>query len=335
MIPRLVITTGEPAGVGPDVVLQAAMCDWPAEIVAVGCRKTLAQRADQLGLNVVLTEYSSTQNRHSHKPGHLPLIDLPLSSDCVPGMLDTTNVSQVIAQLELATELCLVGECHAMVTAPVHKGVINSTGISFSGHTEFLARATGAEHPVMLLAAGDLKIALATTHLPLRAVPDAITTASLEKTLRALDQGLRSLFGVQNPRLTVLGLNPHAGEDGHLGREELDIIEPVCRALEAEGLKITGPISGDTAFNAECRATTDAYLAMFHDQGLPVIKSEGFGEIVNVTLGLPIIRTSVDHGTALSLAGTGKANADSMKAAIAGALTMAQTRAEGSSAHFG
>ena len=335
MIPRLILTTGEPAGVGPDVVLEAAMSDWPAELLAVGCRKTLAQRADQLGLKVVLTDYNSTKKKLPHQAGCLPLIDLPLSSECVPGMLDTGNVSQVIAQLELATELCRVGECDGMVTGPVHKGVINSAGVSFSGHTEFLALATGADHPVMLLMAGDLKIALATTHLPLRAVPDAITAASLEKTLRALDQGLRSMLGVQNPRLTVLGLNPHAGEDGHLGREEIDIIEPVCRTLQAQGLDITGPISGDTAFNAQCRATTDAYLAMFHDQGLPIIKSEGFGGIVNVTLGLPIIRTSVDHGTALSLAGTGKANADSMKAAIAGALTMAQTRPEGSSAHFG
>ena len=213
-----------------------------------------------------------------------------------------------------------------MVTAPVHKGVINSAGISFSGHTEFLASTTGTAQSTMLLVAGDLKIALATTHLPLRAVPDAITAVSLEKTLRTLDAGLRSLFGIENPRLTVLGLNPHAGENGHLGREELDIIEPVCRALQAQGLNITGPISGDTAFHQDRRRETDAYLAMFHDQGLPVIKSEGFGDIVNVTLGLPMIRTSVDHGTALSLAATGKADASSMRKAIAVASAIAQNK---------
>ncbi|NBT30340.1 MAG: 4-hydroxythreonine-4-phosphate dehydrogenase PdxA [Rhodobacteraceae bacterium] len=238
------------------------------------------------------------------------------------GAIHPDNAGQVLAQLELATELCRTQECHAMVTAPVHKGIINAAGIPFSGHTEFLANQTGADAPVMLLTAGALKVALATTHLPLRAVPDAITAHSLEQSLRVLASGLKSSFGIAQPRITVLGLNPHAGENGHMGNEEQEVIGPVCDLLRAEGLSIKGPISADTAFSAAQRATTDAYLAMFHDQGLPVIKSEGFGEIVNVTLGLPVIRTSVDHGTALSLAGTGQADSGSMKQAIALAIHM-------------
>jgi len=316
MTPRLVLTTGESAGVGPDIVLAAAATEWPAQLVAVGCMTTLAARNEALGLSVSLTPYTSGQETTAHHANTLPVIDIPLGTPCTPGQPNPDNAGQVLAQLELATELCLTDECAAMVTAPVHKGVINDAGIPFSGHTEFLASKTGSENAVMLLTAGDLKVALATTHLPLRAVPDAITPHGLEQTLRVLDQGLRSSFGIAHPRITVLGLNPHAGENGHLGKEEREVIAPVCESLRAEGLTITGPISGDTAFSSTQRATTDAYLAMFHDQGLPVIKSEGFGDIVNVTLGLPIIRTSVDHGTALDLAGTGKADASSMQAAI-------------------
>lgn len=327
MSPRLVLTTGELAGVGPDIVLQAAMCDWPAALVAIGCKKTLSNRAKQIGVNLQLVPYNASTESSPHRGGCLPLIDLPLPVACAPGVLNPDNVSQVMAQLELATELCCVNECQAMVTAPVHKGVINSAGVIFSGHTEFLAELTGSDQPVMLLASSGLRIALATTHLPLRAVPEAITPESLEHTILTAHQGLRSVFSLDTPRITVLGLNPHAGEEGHIGREELDVIAPVCEALIARGLQISGPISADTAFNEQVRQSTDAYVAMFHDQGLPVIKSEGFGEIVNVTLGLPIIRTSVDHGTALSLAGTGEANAASMKAAISMAIEMTQTRA--------
>ena len=324
---RLVLTTGEPAGVGPDVVLQAAMSEWPASLVAIGCQKTLTQRAEQIGMNIQLVPYNASTDRPTHRAGWLPVIDLPVPATCVSGVLNPHNASQVVAQLDLATELCCVNECEAMVTAPVHKGVINSAGVAFSGHTEFLAELSGGDHPVMLLASRGLRIALVTTHLPLRAVPEAITSESVERTILTVHQGLRSVFGLDTPRLTVLGLNPHAGEDGHIGREELDVITPVCEALIAQGLQISGPISADTAFNEQVRQSTDAYVAMFHDQGLPVIKSEGFGEIVNVTLGLPIIRTSVDHGTALSLAGTGEANPASMKAAISMAIEMAQTRA--------
>ena len=324
MIPRLVLTTGEPAGVGPDVVLQSTLADWPAELVAVGCRKTLLARAQQLDLSLELTPYTSGTTPSAHTCGILPFIDLPLPSHCTPGILNSAHSPQIIAQLELAAELCRASECHGMVTAPVHKGVINDAGVTFSGHTEFLAVATGAAHPVMLLTNSDLRVALATTHLPLRAVPDAITAQSLERTLRVLDQGLRTSFGIATPHITVLGLNPHAGENGHMGREEVDVIAPVCEALRGDGLNVVGPISGDTAFTTQRRDQTDAYLAMFHDQGLPVIKAAGVGEVVNVTLGLPIIRTSVDHGTALDLAGTGKADASSMRAAIDLAIQMAQ-----------
>ena len=327
MTPRLIITTGEPAGVGPDVVLKTAMSDWPAELVAVGCQHMLTERAQHLGLNVRFMPYTSAADVTAHRAGTLPLIHVPLAEACQPGQLNTANAGAVVAQLELATELCVSGECHAMVTAPVQKSVLNDAGIPFSGHTEFLASVTGNHHPVMMLASKNLKVALMTTHLPLRSVPDAISQEALAKTLRILHAGLISDFGITQPRVTVLGLNPHAGEGGHLGGEELEIISPVCEKLRAEGMAITGPISADTAFGPERRETTDAYLAMFHDQGLPVLKAEGFGEIVNVTLGLPIRRTSVDHGTALTLAGTGQADAGSLQQAITMAIGMAQTKA--------
>ena len=323
MTVRLVITTGESAGIGPDIVLTSAGAAWPAQLVAVGCIESLAARSQALGLSVILTPYTSGQSAAEHRANTLPVIDIPLTKPCMPGLLNPDNAGQVLAQLELATELCRAQECHAMVTAPVHKGIINTAGILFSGHTEFLANHLSADAPVMLLTAGPLKVALATTHLPLSAVPDAITLDGVERSLRVLANGLISSFGISHPRITVLGLNPHAGENGYMGSEELEVIGPVCDLLRTEGLSIKGPIPADTAFSAAQRATTDAYLAMFHDQGLPIIKSEGFGEIVNVTLGLPIIRTSVDHGTALSLAGTGQANASSIKQAIDMAIQMA------------
>ena len=327
MIPRLILTSGEPAGVGPDVVLKAAMSDWPAALVAVGCQQMLTERAQQLGLHIQFTPYTSGTDVAAHCAGTLPFIHLPLAEACQPGQLNTANAGAVVAQLELATELCVSGECHAMVTAPVQKSVLNDAGIPFSGHTEFLASATGNHHPVMMLASKNLKVALMTTHLPLRSVPDAISRDALAKTLRILHTSLISDFGITQPRITVLGLNPHAGEGGHLGCEEMEVISPVCEALRAEGMAIAGPISADTAFAPERREATDAYLAMFHDQGLPVLKAEGFGEIVNITLGLPIRRTSVDHGTALALAGTGQADASSLRQAIAMTIGMAQTEA--------
>ena len=317
MIPRLVVTSGEPAGIGPDILLAAAAKSQPSQLVGLGDKALLAGRAQQLGLDVRLVPYSSTGPTVPHQPGELPFIDVSLSVASHPGTLDPRNASQVLAQLDLALELCRNQECQGMVTAPVHKSVINEAGIPFSGHTEYLASALGVSDAVMLLVSGDLRVALATTHLPLRDVSDAINQPLIEHSLAVLHRALSQSFGITEPSITVLGLNPHAGEGGYLGKEELDVIEPGCNAARAQDLTVLGPISADTAFTPETRQKTDAYLAMFHDQGLPVLKTLGFGDAVNVTLGLPIIRTSVDHGTALELAGTGQAKASSLQAAIA------------------
>lgn len=317
MIPRLVVSSGEPAGIGPDILLAAAAQPQSAQLVGLGDKALLTARAQQLGLDVRLVSYSSAGPIVSHQPGELPFIDVPLAVASHPGTLDPRNASQVLAQLDLAIELCLNQECQGMVTAPVHKSVINEAGIPFSGHTEYLASALQISNAVMLLVSDDLRVALATTHLPLRDVPDAINQPLIERTLAVISQALSQQFGIDRPHITVLGLNPHAGEGGHLGKEELAVIEPGCNAARAQGLTVIGPVSADTAFTPEKRQKTDAYLAMFHDQGLPVLKTLGFGDAVNVTLGLPIIRTSVDHGTALELAGTGRARASSLQAAIA------------------
>jgi 4-hydroxythreonine-4-phosphate dehydrogenase len=323
--PRIVLTSGEPAGIGPDLILMAAMEGWPAELVALGDRSLLLSRAAQLGLSVVLAPYTSGADTRPHSPGTLPLIDIALKTPCTPGVLDTANASNVLAQLEMAVEMCGVGECQAVVTAPVNKAVINEAGIPFSGHTEFLASATQISRPVMMLASDDLRVALATTHLPLRAVPDAINTATVLETIAIVDAHLKSHFAIAEPRITVLGLNPHAGENGHLGKEDDATVAPACEAARNRGIDVSGPLPADSAFIPSERKRTDAYLAMYHDQGLPVLKALGFHQAVNVTLGLPIIRTSVDHGTALHLAGTGHANGSSMKAAIATAIAMATT----------
>ena len=323
VIPKLILTTGEPAGIGPDLILVAASEEWDAHLIAVGDRSLLEARAGTLGLDVALVPYSSTDPITRHQAGRLPLIDLPLTAPCTAGKTDPQNTSYVLAQLDLAVSLCESGECHGMVTAPVHKATINESGIRFSGHTEYLAETTHTKQVVMLLASGDLRVALATTHLPLRSVPDAIEPANLKSTLTVLHQDLTKRFGLNQPRITVLGLNPHAGEGGHLGHEDLTIIAPVCDALRESGLAITGPLPADSAFIPDMRAKTDAYLAMYHDQGLPVLKALGFHGSVNITLGLPIVRTSVDHGTALELAGSGKADAGSLKAAIQAAIDFA------------
>ena len=322
-VPKLILTTGEPAGIGPDLVLATTLLEWDAHLIAVGNESLLSERARALGLDVEFVPYSSTDPISRHHAGCLPLIDLPLSAPCTAGKIDPRNASYILAQLDLAVSLCESGECQGMVTAPVHKATINESGVPFSGHTEYLAEATHAEQVVMLLASGDLRVALATTHLPLRAVPDAIEPAKLESTLTVLHRDLITRFGLHQPRITVLGLNPHAGEGGHLGHEDLTIIAPVCNALRERGLAITGPVPPDSAFIPNMRAKTDAYLAMYHDQGLPVLKALGFNGAVNITLGLPIIRTSVDHGTALDLAASGKADAGSLKAAIQAAIDLA------------
>ena len=326
MIPRIALTPGEPAGIGPDIVLAAALEDWEAELVAVGDPELLRERAQVLGLTVQLRKFDPEQPAASHQPGTLKVLPVHVTSPSRPGHLDPANARYVLATLHAARDGCQPGDFAAMVTGPVQKSVINDAGIPFSGHTELLAEATGAAAVVMMLAAGDLRVALATTHLPLREVADAITRDGLEQTLRILHRDLREKFGIADPRINVLGLNPHAGEGGHLGREEIDIITPLLEQLRRDGMDLRGPLPADTAFNPRHLADCDTVCAMYHDQGLPVIKHAGFGEAVNITLGLPILRTSVDHGTALELAASGRAEHGSLAAALGLAIAMANSR---------
>ena len=313
---RLVVTTGEPAGVGPDLALAAALVDWPAELVFAGDPGLLSARAAALGLTLAISTWRDETPPAPHRAGTLPVLPLALAREAVAGRPDPANARYVLGLLDAAVARCRAGRFDAMVTAPVQKSSINDAGIPFRGHTEYLAGSGGGVHAVMLLVAGRLRVALATTHLPLAEVPRAVTRESLERTVRVLDRGLREDFGLAEPRILVCGLNPHAGEGGHLGREEIDVIAPAVAALAAEGLAITGPVPADTAFTPAALERADAVLAMFHDQGLPVIKHAGFGNAVNVTLGLPFRRVSVDHGTALDLAGTGRADPGSLFEAI-------------------
>ncbi len=328
MTPRIAITPGEPAGIGPDITLLAAGQAWDAELVAIADPELLRQRAEQLGLQVDIQVVDAPLDQpQAHIPGTLKVYPVALNVPCRPGQLDPRNASYVLYTLQAAVDTCLAGRCQAMVTAPVQKSVINEAGIPFSGHTEFLAEATDTDRVVMMLATERLRVALATTHLPLRAVPDAITADLLEETITILHRDLQDKFGLAEPRIAVLGLNPHAGEGGHMGREELEVIEPVLEAMRSQGMAINGPLPADTAFNPKVLDACDAVLAMYHDQGLPVLKHTGFGEAVNVTLGLPVVRTSVDHGTALDLAGGGQADPGSLYAALAMALRMSLMRA--------
>jgi len=322
-LPVIAITSGEPAGIGPDLALTLARGDFPARIVVIGDEDMLAARCSALGLAASLRRYLASGMPLS---GALEIDHVPLARASRPGHLDPGNSPYVLATLDRAIDGCLAGEFDAMVTAPVHKGVINDAGIPFTGHTEYLAQRTSAGHVVMMLVGGGLRVALATTHLSLADVPKAITRASLAATLRVLNAGLADLFGVAKPRILVSGLNPHSGESGHLGSEEIDVIEPVIGALTAEGMLLEGPIPADTLFVPERLQRADCALAMFHDQGLPVLKYASFGRGVNVTLGLPIVRTSVDHGTALDLAGSGRAEAGSLNEAMRLALDIARTR---------
>jgi 4-hydroxythreonine-4-phosphate dehydrogenase len=324
-VPRIVITSGEPAGVGPDACVALARRDWPAELVIAGDAKLLEETAAALGgapASVCLYDRSATPVMS--RAGALKLLDVPAPHAVVAGRLDVRNAVSVIAMLDRACDGALSGEFAAMVTAPVQKSTLMEAGFDFMGHTEYLAARTGAALPVMMLQNATLRVALVTTHLPLAEVPHAITAERLRATLQIVHEDLRRRFKVAAPRITVLGLNPHAGESGHLGREEIDVIEPVIRQLRAQGLDVRGPVPADTAFTPQFLAGgVDVVVAMYHDQGLPVIKHEGFGQTVNVTLGLPIIRTSVDHGTALSLARTGRADTGSLEAAVSLAISLA------------
>jgi 4-hydroxythreonine-4-phosphate dehydrogenase len=318
----LALSAGEPAGIGPDLCLQVACRAWPQRLVAFADRDLLAARARTLGLGVELIA-RRTPAEGSHVPGRLEVEHVPLARPARAGVLDPANAPAVLEALRCATVACVAGEFAALVTAPIHKGVINEAGVPFSGHTEMLAALDGTTTPVMLLCGGGMRVALATTHLPLARVSAAITPARLTAVLEVLDADLRRRFGLEPPRIIVCGLNPHAGEGGHLGREEIDVIEPVVRDLRQRGMALQGPLPADTAFTRQRLAGADAVLAMYHDQGLPVLKHAAFGHAVNVTLGLSFVRTSVDHGTALDLAGSGRADAGSMEAAIALAAELA------------
>lgn len=321
-VPRIAITAGEPSGIGPDLCIQLAQQNHCCELVVIADPELLTQRAEQLGLPLALDYFDQTQPPKAQSAGSLCVLPATLKTPSHCGQLDTENSHYVLKTITRAAKGCLDGLFDAMVTAPVHKGVINEAGIAFTGHTEYIAEITGG-HPVMMLATPGLRVALATTHLPLSEVSAAITHHRLRSVMLTLDQDLRRYFGLNQPNILVCGLNPHAGESGHLGREEIEIIEPTINGLNKSGLNLQGPIPADTAFTAQYLDRTDVVLAMYHDQGLPVLKHKGFGQAANITLGLPIIRTSVDHGTALALAGTGKADCSSLAYAITTAIEMA------------
>jgi 4-hydroxythreonine-4-phosphate dehydrogenase len=326
--PRLAITSGEPAGIGPDICVQLARVSIDAHLIVFADPQLLAQRAQQLGvnLNIVLLDAPDSPS-DMQKPGVLHVFPIPLASPVTAGKLDVRNATYVLNMLEQAAKACLSGACHGLVTAPLHKGVINDAGIKFSGHTEFLAELAHVPLPVMMLETKGLRVALVTTHLPLREVADAITAEHLTRIIEILHSDLVKKYGIPRPTIFVCGLNPHAGEGGHLGSEEQNIIEPVLEQLRSQGMSLVGPLPADTIFSPLNMEQADAFLAMYHDQGLPVLKFKGFGQAINTTLGLPIIRTSVDHGTALSLAASGKADSNSFFLAINTALSLVQHQA--------
>ncbi len=325
-LPVLALTAGEPAGIGPDLCIALSQQALPCRLSVLGDVGVLRARAARLG---IAPDFVSGDTVPAHRPGRLHVRHIPVAAPVAAGVLDLANSAHVLALLDAAVAGCMNGSYGAVVTAPVHKGVINDAGFAFTGHTEYLADRSGTEKVVMMLAGGGLRVALATTHLPLREVADAITPALLDAVIRILHADLQSKFGIARPHILVAGLNPHAGESGHLGREEIDVIEPTLDRLRGEGMKLVGPLPADTLFSRIRHVPCDAVLAMYHDQGLPVLKYASFGAGVNITLGLPFIRTSVDHGTALDLAGTGRAEVGSLIAAIEVALEMLKVKGTG------
>jgi 4-hydroxythreonine-4-phosphate dehydrogenase len=321
-IPRLALTPGEPAGIGPDLAVLLAQDPPPAELIFVADRLVLAQRARALNLPLTVDSFDPAAPPRTPAPAQVLVQHVPAAAAVVAGRLDRRNAAYVIATLDTALALCTNRVCAGLVTGPVNKAVINDASIPFTGHTEYLAQHTGAPEPVMMLYAPGLRVALATTHLPLREVPDALTPERLTRVIRVLVNDLRERFGIAQPRILVCGLNPHAGEGGHLGREEIERIVPVLERLRRDGLLLEGPLPADTLFTPRNLERADAVLAMYHDQGLPVLKHMGFGRIVNITLGLPILRTSVDHGTALDLAGSGRADVSSLRGAVEAAIAL-------------
>ncbi|OOE35651.1 4-hydroxythreonine-4-phosphate dehydrogenase PdxA [Salinivibrio kushneri] len=325
---RIAITPGEPAGIGPDLVLAMALHAWPHQLVAVANKQMLAERAKQLGLAISLRDYDPSTEPQAHQAGELIVAETPIGAAVTPGQLDEANGRYVLDTLTRAAEGNMSGEFAAIVTGPVHKGIINRAGVSFSGHTEFFAQHANVNQVVMMLATEGLRVALVTTHIPLAYVSKAITRERLHDVIGILHQDLREKFAIAHPRIYVCGLNPHAGEGGCLGTEEIDTIEPALNDLRQQGMDLVGPLPADTLFQEKYLQDADAVLAMYHDQGLPVLKFKGFGRSVNITLGLPFVRTSVDHGTALDLAGTGTADTGSLRTAISHAIELVDSKHE-------
>ena len=319
---RIIISSGEPAGIGPDIIANIDPADFNAQLVVIGDSEMMQMRAAALGSKIKFVDYDTG----TFPSDAMAVIDQPLAQPCQPGRLDPANAAYVLQLLDTASKACLDKRFDAMVTAPVQKEIINRAGIPFSGHTEYLAEICESPRPVMLLIADSLKVALVTTHLPLRQVADAINEDAIRQVIEILDHDLRHRFGIQRPHIKVAGLNPHAGENGFLGREEIDVIIPALETLKSEGINLSGPFPADTLFTPHMLIDADAVVAMYHDQGLPVLKHIGFHNAVNTTLGLPIIRTSVDHGTALDLAGTAGAKPDSLIAAIHSAISQAHCK---------
>ncbi len=316
--PVIAITSGEPAGIGPELMASIAGCDFDARLVIIGDEQLIRERAESINRPISLQPYDAQKPAPAQS---LEIKHIPLRQAAIAGQLDAANAAYVLDTLNDACLGCLNNDYQAMVTAPIQKDIINVAGIPFSGHTEYLAELCKAPKPVMMLATDTLRVALATTHLPLRAVADAINAAELESIIQIIHHDLRTRFGLSRPHIKVCGLNPHAGENGYLGSEEIEIIIPLIKKLQAQGINLSGPYPADTVFTQDSLQDADIVLAMYHDQGLPVLKHAGFNHAINTTLGLPIIRTSVDHGTALHLAATGRAKPDSLFAAIRSAIT--------------
>lgn len=329
MISRLAITPGEPAGIGPELLIQSVQDGCAQQLVAFADPNMLMQRADLLGLPLQLKPFDPDSPATALLPSELYIFPISSVNETKAGVLDAANAPYVLACLDAAIEACQANQCDGLVTGPVQKSIINDAGIDFSGHTEYLALKTHTDTVVMMLATDNLRVALATTHLPLRDVADAITAPLLQSVIDILNHDLCTKFGIKQPKILVCGLNPHAGEGGHLGNEESDIISPVIEQFKQQGMAISGPYPADTLFTEKYLSNADAVLAMYHDQGLPVLKYSGFGRAANITLGLPIIRTSVDHGTALDLAGKGIADKSSFEVALHCAAQMAERRLNG------
>ncbi|GAD78743.1 4-hydroxythreonine-4-phosphate dehydrogenase PdxA [Vibrio ezurae] len=323
---RIIITAGEPAGIGPDLVLSLAKCSYPHQLVVCADKEMLQQRAQHLGIDVDIIDYDANSEPTPQQQGTIVVEHVPLAQPAVIGQLNEANGHYVLKTLERAAQGCMNGEFAAIVTGPVHKGVINRAGVAFSGHTEFFAEQSDTPMVVMMLATEGLKVALVTTHIPLAYVSKAVTEERIEQIMQILHKDMVTKFALPNPRIYVCGLNPHAGEDGCLGQEEIQTISPTLDKLRKQGMDIVGPLPADTIFNHKYLEDADVILGMYHDQVLPVLKYKGFGSSVNITLGLPFIRTSVDHGTALDLAGTGNADTGSFQTALSHAIELVEKK---------